>query len=85
MSTTDIADEDITLIEDAARKFVQTEVAPHLHAWEEAGELPRSLHRHRWQWYQPLRQCHGHGWQRQCFRCHSGIPVGWQRADHRRG
>jgi len=45
MSTTDIADEDITLIEDAARKFVQTEVAPHLHAWEEAGELPRSLHR----------------------------------------
>jgi len=45
MSTTDIADEDIALIEDAARKFVQTEVAPHLHAWEEAGELPRSLHR----------------------------------------
>ncbi len=45
MSTTDIADEDIALIEDAARRFVQTEVAPHLPAWEEAGELPRSLHR----------------------------------------
>ncbi|MDO9167200.1 MAG: acyl-CoA dehydrogenase family protein, partial [Rhodoferax sp.] len=41
---TDIADEDITLVEDAARKFVQTEVAPHLNDWEEAGEFPRSLY-----------------------------------------
>ena len=45
MSMTDIADEDITLVEDAARKFVQTEVAPHLNDWEEAGEFPRSLYR----------------------------------------
>lgn len=44
MSMTDIADADITLVEDAARKFVQTEVAPHLNDWEEAGEFPRSLY-----------------------------------------
>jgi acyl-CoA dehydrogenase len=36
--------EEITLVEDAARRFVQTEVAPHLNAWEEAGEFPRSLY-----------------------------------------
>ena len=45
MSTTDITDEDIVLIEDAARKFIQAEVAPHLNAWEEAGEFPRGLYR----------------------------------------
>ena len=45
MSQTDVADEDIALIEDAARKFIQTEVAPHLNGWEEAGEFPRSLYR----------------------------------------
>jgi len=44
MSVYEIADEDIALVEDAARKFVQTEVAPHLGAWEEAGEIPRSLY-----------------------------------------
>jgi acyl-CoA dehydrogenase len=44
MSLYEIADEDIALVEDAARKFVQTEVAPHLGAWEEAGEIPRSLY-----------------------------------------
>jgi acyl-CoA dehydrogenase len=44
MSVYEIADEDIALVEDAARKFVQTEVAPNLGAWEEAGEIPRSLY-----------------------------------------
>jgi len=44
MSVYEIADEDIALVEDAARKFVQTEVAPHLGAWEEAGEIPLSLY-----------------------------------------
>lgn len=28
----------------AARVFTQREVAPHIEAWERAGELPRSLH-----------------------------------------
>jgi len=44
MPVYEIADEDIALVEDAARKFVQIEVAPHLGAWEEAGEIPRSLY-----------------------------------------
>jgi acyl-CoA dehydrogenase len=44
MPMTDIADEDIALVEVAARKFVKTEVAPHLEDWEEAGEFPRSLY-----------------------------------------
>jgi acyl-CoA dehydrogenase len=44
MTTTDITDDDIALIEDAARRFIQTEVAPHLADWEEAGEIPRGLH-----------------------------------------
>jgi acyl-CoA dehydrogenase len=44
MSMTDIGDEDIALVEDAARKFIQTEVAPHLESWEEAGVFPRTLY-----------------------------------------
>lgn len=36
--------EDIQLLEDAARRFIQTEVAPHLEAWEEAGQFPRGLY-----------------------------------------
>jgi acyl-CoA dehydrogenase len=36
--------EDIQLLEDAARRFIQTEVAPNLEAWEEAGQFPRSLY-----------------------------------------
>ena len=35
---------DIAHIEDAARRFIQTEVAPHLNDWEEAGEFPRALY-----------------------------------------
>jgi len=45
MNHADIAPEDIAAVEDAARKFVQTEVAPYLNAWEEAGEIPRALYR----------------------------------------
>ncbi|WP_296443177.1 acyl-CoA dehydrogenase family protein, partial [Rhodoferax sp. UBA5149] len=44
MSVTDIVAEDIAQVEDAARRFIKTEVAPHLEAWEEAGEFPRSLY-----------------------------------------
>ncbi len=36
--------QDIVQIEDAVRRFVQTEIKPHLDAWEEAGEFPRSLY-----------------------------------------
>jgi len=44
MTDTTIDQEDITQVEDAARRFVQTEVAPHLNAWEDAGEFPRALY-----------------------------------------
>ena len=36
--------EELTLLADAARRFAKTEIAPHLAAWEAAGELPRALH-----------------------------------------
>ena len=38
-------DEETQLLTDSARRFVQTEVAPYLNDWEEAGEFPRSLYR----------------------------------------
>jgi acyl-CoA dehydrogenase len=44
MSVPTIFDEDIAQVEDAARRFIKTEVAPHLEAWEEAGEFPRALY-----------------------------------------
>ncbi|NDP40411.1 MAG: acyl-CoA dehydrogenase family protein, partial [Rhodoferax sp.] len=44
MPVTTIVEEDIQQVVDAARRFIQTEVAPHLEAWEEAGEFPRSLY-----------------------------------------
>ena len=31
-------------LQETARTFVEREITPHLDAWEEAGELPRSLH-----------------------------------------
>lgn len=40
----DISPQDIALVEDAARRFVVSEVRPHLDAWEEAGEFPRALY-----------------------------------------
>lgn len=44
MSVMHIDQEDIAHVEDAARRFVQTEVAAHLNDWEEAGEFPRALY-----------------------------------------
>ena len=39
-----LTDEQLAL-SDSARRFTENEIIPHLDAWEEAGELPRSLHR----------------------------------------
>jgi len=39
-----LTDEQLAL-RDSARRFTENEILPHLDAWEEAGELPRSLHR----------------------------------------
>jgi acyl-CoA dehydrogenase len=36
--------EDLQQVEDAARRFIETEVAPHLAQWEEEGQFPRSLY-----------------------------------------
>ena len=36
--------EDLQQVEDAARRFIQTEVAPHINDWEDAGEFPRALY-----------------------------------------
>jgi acyl-CoA dehydrogenase len=44
MEQDDITQEDIEHIKDAASRFIQTEVKPHLESWEEAGEFPRSLY-----------------------------------------
>jgi len=44
MSMTETLDEDARMMEDAARRFAQTEIAPHVGAWDEAGEFPRSLY-----------------------------------------
>ena len=44
MTDTDYTADDLQQVEDAARRFVQTEVAAHLNDWEEAGEFPRSLY-----------------------------------------
>ena len=43
MATIDIDQEDIVQVEDAARRFIQTEVASHLEGWEAAGEFPHAL------------------------------------------
>ncbi len=45
MATIDIDQEDIVQVEDAARRFIQTEVASHLEGWEAAGEFPHALYR----------------------------------------
>ena len=45
MMVPDTLAEDAQLLTDAARRFVQTEVAMYLNDWEEAGEFPRSLYR----------------------------------------
>ncbi|MDT7519360.1 acyl-CoA dehydrogenase family protein [Rhodoferax sp. TBRC 17660] len=43
-SAQEFGPEDVAAVEDAARRFIQAEVAPHLADWEEAGEFPRSLY-----------------------------------------
>ena len=45
MSDVDLADTELMLAQ--VRRFAQAEVAPHLEAWEAAGEFPRSMYR-RW-------------------------------------
>jgi acyl-CoA dehydrogenase len=42
MSGYDVSD--IELIEDLAKRFAETEIRPHLEAWEEAGQFPRDLY-----------------------------------------
>ena len=44
LSDEDIGAEDIAAVEDGVRRFMQTEVKPHLDAWEEAGQFPRALY-----------------------------------------
>jgi acyl-CoA dehydrogenase len=44
MPQTDTVQEDIALVEEAVRRFIHTEVAPHLQVWEDAGEFPRELY-----------------------------------------
>ena len=44
MPVMDTVAEDIAQVEDAVRRFIRSEVAPYLQAWEEAGEFPRSLY-----------------------------------------
>ena len=46
MPMPEILDEDVRLLEDAARRFALSEIAPHVNDWEEAGEFPRRLYRH---------------------------------------
>jgi acyl-CoA dehydrogenase len=36
--------EDITAAYDTARRFAEKEIAPHIHAWEEAATFPRALY-----------------------------------------
>jgi acyl-CoA dehydrogenase len=41
----DDANADRAALRETAREFVRREVAPHLQEWEDAGEVPRALHR----------------------------------------
>ena len=38
-------DPDLTALADSARRFATNEIVPHLDDWEDAGEIPRDLHR----------------------------------------
>ena len=40
-----IFDTEHRMVRDSARAFVAREVAPHVDAWEAAGEFPRDLYR----------------------------------------
>lgn len=43
--TTSTRAEELQALRETAAEFVRREVAPHLQAWEDAGEVPRALHR----------------------------------------
>ncbi|WP_241153775.1 acyl-CoA dehydrogenase family protein [Nocardioides pantholopis] len=45
MSVTDEAREARSALRETAAEFTRREVAPHLQAWEDAGSIPRELHR----------------------------------------
>ena len=40
-----VSDEDRTALADTVTRFARTEIAPHVDAWDAAGEFPRSLYR----------------------------------------
>ena len=40
-----VSDEDRTALTDTVTRFARTEIAPHVGAWDAAGEFPRSLYR----------------------------------------
>lgn len=44
-TTADFSTEDRAALVDTVQRFATQAIAPHVPAWEEAGELPRSLHR----------------------------------------
>ena len=43
--TTSASDEDRNALTDTVTRFARTEIAPHVDAWDAAGEFPRSLYR----------------------------------------
>lgn len=45
-TTADFTAEDRAALVDTVQRFAVQAIAPHVPAWEDAGELPRSLHRH---------------------------------------
>ena len=40
-----VSDEDRTALTDTVTRFARNEIAPHVDAWDAAGEFPRSLYR----------------------------------------
>ena len=40
-----VSDEDRAALTDTVTRFARTEIAPHVDAWDAAGEFPRSLYR----------------------------------------
>ena len=44
-NATSVSEEDRTALTDTVTRFARTEIAPHVDAWDAAGEFPRSLYR----------------------------------------
>ena len=44
-AATSVSDEDRAALTDTVTRFARTEIAPHVDAWDAAGEFPRSLYR----------------------------------------